>query len=290
MAEKRMFTQKIVDSDAFLDVPLSTQALYFHLNMHADDDGFVNNPKKIQRVIGASLDDLKLLIAKRFILVFENGVIVIKHWRMHNLLRKDRYNPTQYQDQMERLELKDNGAYTEKSPEPLEIKESESMATTWQPDGNQMAHRIGKDRIGKDRIGEVRGEESVETATCQQIVDLYHSICVSYPSVKTLSEARKKAIRARLKVYSLEDFRKMFEKAEGSAFLKGANNRNWSANFDWMIKDANMAKVIDGNYDDGSWNKHTVKQPSGNNTAKQLDDFYNMATEWAAQEDGDKDE
>lgn len=290
MAEKRMFTQKIVDSDAFLDMPLSTQALYFHLNMHADDDGFVNNPKKIQRVIGASLDDLKLLIAKRFILVFENGVIVIKHWRMHNLLRKDRYNPTQYQDQMERLELKDNGAYTEKSPEPLEIKESESMATTWQPDGNQMAHRIGKDRIGKDRIGEVRGEESVETATCQQIVDLYHSICVSYPSVKTLSEARKKAIRARLKGYSLEDFRKMFEKAEGSAFLKGANNRNWSANFDWMIKDANMAKVIDGNYDDGSWNKHTVKQPSGNNTAKQLDDFYNMATEWAAQEDGDKDE
>ena len=231
-----------------------------------------------------------MLIAKRFILVFENGVIVIKHWRMHNLIRKDRYNPTQYQDQMERLELKDNGAYTEKSPEPLEIKESESMATTWQPDGNQMAHRIGKDRIGKDRIGEVRGEESVETATCQQIVDLYHSICVSYPSVKTLSEARKKAIRARLKVYSLEDFRKMFEKAEGSAFLKGANNRNWSANFDWMIKDANMAKVIDGNYDDGSWNKHTVKQPSGNNTAKQLDDFYNMATEWAAQEDGDKDE
>ena len=290
MAEKRMFTQKIVDSDAFLDMPLSTQALYFHLNMHADDDGFVNNPKKIQRVIGASREDLKLLIAKRFILVFENGVIVIKHWRMHNLLRKDRYNPTQYQDQMERLELKDNGAYTEKSPEPLEIKESESMATTWQPDGNQMAHRIGKDRIGKDRIGEVRGEESVETATCQQIVDLYHSICVSYPSVKTLSEARKKAIRARLKVYSLEDFRKMFEKAEGSAFLKGANNRNWSANFDWMIKDANMAKVIDGNYDDGSWNKHTVKQPSGNNTAKQLDDFYNMATEWAAQEDGDKDE
>lgn len=135
MAEKRMFTQKIVDSDAFLDMPLSTQALYFHLNMHADDDGFVNNPKKIQRVIGASLDDLKLLIAKRFILVFENGVIVIKHWRMHNLLRKDRYNPTQYQDQMERLELKDNGAYTEKLPEPLEIKESESVATRWQPNG-----------------------------------------------------------------------------------------------------------------------------------------------------------
>ena len=79
MAEKRMFTKKIVDSDAFLDMPLSTQALYFHLNMQADDDGFVNNPKKIQRVIGASADDLKLLIAKRFVLGFESGIIVVKH-------------------------------------------------------------------------------------------------------------------------------------------------------------------------------------------------------------------
>lgn len=290
MAERRMFTQKIVDSDAFLDMPLSTQALYFHLNMHADDDGFVNNPKKIQRVIGASLDDLKLLIAKRFILVFEDGVIVIKHWRMHNLLRKDRYNPTQYQDQMARLELKDNGAYTEKDPEQLKIEESESVATTWQPDGNQMAHRIGKDRIEKESIGEVRKEESRETATCKQVVALYHSICVSFPHVVSLSAARKKAIRARLKMYSMDDFRMLFEKAEASSFLKGANNRNWSANFDWMIKDANMAKVIDGNYDDGPWSKQAAKQPTGNSTAKQLDDFYNMATEWAAQEDGDKDE
>lgn len=133
-------------------------------------------------------------------------------------------------------------------------------------------------------------KESKEKVTCEQVVDLYRSICVSYPKVISPSEARKRAIRARLKMYSMDDFRMLFEKAEASSFLKGANNRNWSANFDWMIKDANMAKVIDGNYDDGPWNKHTAKQPSGNNTAKQLDDFYNMATEWAAQEDGDKDE
>lgn len=135
-----------------------------------------------------------------------------------------------------------------------------------------------------------KNKESKEKVTCEQVVDLYRSICVSYPKVISLSEARKRAIRARLKMYSMDDFRMLFEKAEASSFLKGANNRNWSANFDWMIKDANMAKVIDGNYDDGSWNKHTVKQHSGNNTAKQLDDFYNMATEWAAQEDGDNDE
>ena len=153
MAERRMFTQKIVDSDAFLDMPLSTQSLYFHLNMRADDDGFVNNPKKIQRMIGASEDDLKLLIAKRFILAFENGVIVIKHWRMHNLLRKDRYTQTQYVEQLDRLEVKENGAYTEK---PAEIPCGNHLATTWQPDGNQMAtqYSIGKDSKGKESIVE----------------------------------------------------------------------------------------------------------------------------------------
>lgn len=111
---------------------------------------------------------------------------------------------------------------------------------------------------------EDKNKESKEKATCEQVVDLYRSICVSYPSVKTLSEARKKAIRARLKVYSLEDFRKMFEKAEGSAFLKGANNRNWSANFDWLMKDANFAKVIDGNYDNKPRQAESAKPITGN--------------------------
>jgi len=131
MAERRMFTQKIVDSDAFLDMPLSAQALYFHLNMRADDDGFVNNPKRIQRTVCASEDDLKLLILKRFLICFENGVIVIKHWRMHNSLRKDRYSPTQYQDEFARLGIKDNGAYTEREmlPESLPAPEDDPPAT-----------------------------------------------------------------------------------------------------------------------------------------------------------------
>lgn len=142
MAERRMFTMKIVDSDAFLDMPLSAQALYFHLNMRADDDGFVNNPKKIQRMVGANDDDLKMLIAKRFILAFDSGIVVIKHWRMHNLLRKDRYHPTQYQDELKLLCLKNNLAYTE---------QKNSLATTWQPADNQVATetRLGQDSIGK---------------------------------------------------------------------------------------------------------------------------------------------
>lgn len=112
MANKRMFNIKIVDSDAFLDMPLSTQCLYFHLNMRADDDGFIGNPKKIMRMVGCSEDDLKLLIAKRFVLTFENGVIVIKHWKMHNCIQTDRYTPTVYIDEKNMLFIKQNKSYT----------------------------------------------------------------------------------------------------------------------------------------------------------------------------------
>lgn len=125
MAQKRMFTMKIVDSDAFLDMPLSTQCLYFHLNMRADDDGFIGNPKKIMRMIGASEDDLKILLAKRFLLIFEDSVVVVKHWWMHNTLAKDRYHETSYTDEKALLKIKENKAYT-LGPEGQEIKPIEN--------------------------------------------------------------------------------------------------------------------------------------------------------------------
>lgn len=107
-----MFSQQITDSDSFLDMPLSAQALYFHLGMTADDDGFVNNPKRIQRIIGANEDDLKLLIAKKFIIAFESGVVVIKHWKINNAIRSDRYTPTVYTEEKAMLTEKPNKAYT----------------------------------------------------------------------------------------------------------------------------------------------------------------------------------
>ena len=142
MAEKRMFTQKIIDSDAFLDMPLSTQALYFHLNMRADDDGFVNNPKRIQRTIGASEDDLKLLIVKRFVICFENGVIVIKHWRMHNLRRFDRYVHTVYVDEYNSLYIKTNGAYTQNPQEGVSCR----GLRVWLPTSIDNGNRIEQSR------------------------------------------------------------------------------------------------------------------------------------------------
>ncbi len=144
MAERRMFSKTIVDSDAFLDMPMSTQCLYFHLNMRADDDGFVNNPKRIQRMVGAADDDLKLLIAKSFILTFESGVIVIKHWRMNNYLRNDRYKPTAYQDEKNQLILKENNAYSYIDND-IGIPMVNQMPTNGKPS-------IGKVSIDKDII------------------------------------------------------------------------------------------------------------------------------------------
>lgn len=159
LAERRMFAKTIIDSDAFLDMPLSTQALYFHLSMRADDDGFINNPKKISRVIGASEDDLKLLIAKRFIIPFDSGVVVIKHWKIHNYIQNDRYKETVYREEKTMLEVKPNKAYTLKNNNELEGK-TQCIQTVYHLDTQV---RLGKDSIDKISID---NNVPVETDTC----------------------------------------------------------------------------------------------------------------------------
>lgn len=140
MAERRMFAKTIVLSDAFLDLPMSARCLYFTLGMLADDDGFVNAPRSIMRQCGSSDDDMKMLLSKKFVLLFDSGVIVIKHWRINNYLQKDRIKPTNYQDEMATLTLDENGGY----------KRLESMYT----ENVYTQSRIDKDSIGKDSIGE----------------------------------------------------------------------------------------------------------------------------------------
>lgn len=116
MAKRRMFSTDITSSDAFQDMPLSAQALYFHLGMNADDDGVVNSPKAIQRSLGASPDDLRILVAKRFVIpIAESEIVVIKHWKINNLIQKDRYTPSKYQKELELLELDENKAYRSKN-------------------------------------------------------------------------------------------------------------------------------------------------------------------------------
>ena len=148
MAERRMFAKTIVTSDAFLDMPPTARCLYFTLGMFADDDGFVNNPKSIMRQSGATLDDMNILIAKKFVLNFESGVIVIKHWRIHNYIQSDRYHETKYKEELNSLTLDENKAYTLANTE-VEALDTECIHDVSIVDTEV---RLGKskDRLGKD--------------------------------------------------------------------------------------------------------------------------------------------
>lgn len=184
IAERRMFAKTIMDSDAFLDMPLSTQCLYFHLSMRADDDGFINNPKKIQRMIGCADDDLKLLIMKKFIIPFESGIVVIKHWKIHNYIRNDRYKPTIYQEEVQKLDIKENGTYTFKKNIPL-ILDTDGI-----PNGYQMETqvRLGKVSIGKDNNIPLKKESKIFT------IDDKEYLLAKYLS-KQISERLSKPLR-----------------------------------------------------------------------------------------------
>jgi len=145
MAERRMFAKTIVTSDAFLDMPPTARCLYFTLGMFADDDGFVNNPKSIMRQTGATTDDMNILISKKFVLAFESGVIVIKHWRIHNYIQNDRYHETKYKDELGSLMLDENKAYTLANTE-VPMLDTECIHDVSISDTEV---RIGKDSIGK---------------------------------------------------------------------------------------------------------------------------------------------
>lgn len=149
-AQRRMFNHIITDSDTFLDLPATAQALYFHLNMHADDDGFVSNAKAIMRMIGSHDDDLKVLLAKQFLILFDDSMIVIKHWRLHNAIRKDRYQRTNFQDDFKRLMLAGDGSYKLTNQATVGVDGlGNQMATKRQPNGNQTATQV---RLGKVRL------------------------------------------------------------------------------------------------------------------------------------------
>lgn len=157
MAERRMFAKTIIDSDAFLDMPMSARLLYYDLGMRADDDGFVNSPKKIMRMIGATQDDLSILALRKFIIPFDVGIVVIKHWKIHNYIRKDTYTETKYLEEKELLELDENKSYKLKN-----IKSNVSV------DDSSTQVRLGKDSIGKDSITNITTSEdkssTVDTA------------------------------------------------------------------------------------------------------------------------------
>lgn len=148
MAERRMFAKTIIDSDAFLEMPTTSQLLYFHLSMRADDDGFVNKPKSLMRMVGCKDDDLKLLFVKKFLIPFESGVVVIKHWKIHNYIRKDTYTETKYKEEKATLELDENSAYRLTEESPLQLRDGSVTSPSTQDRLGQVS--TGKDSVGKD--------------------------------------------------------------------------------------------------------------------------------------------
>lgn len=158
MASRRMVNIRIIDSDNFLELPLSTQALYFHLLLRADDDGFINNPKRIQRLIGGSEDDFKLLIAKQYILTFDSGVIVIKHWKMHNYIKKDRYHETDCISEKNMLYEDENKTYTLEKPQC--IQNGDNLEPEWNPSICKVS--LGKSSINNNILPEQAGQQKQE--------------------------------------------------------------------------------------------------------------------------------
>ena len=249
MAERRMFAKTIIDSDAFLDMPMSARLLYYDLAMRADDDGFINSPKKIMRFVGASIDDLNILAIRKFIIPFDNGVVVIKHWRIHNYIRKDRYKETTYTSEKSLLEEDRNHAYRLISDE----KNSEKTPTVNQRSTNgQPLVDAGKDRIGKDRLelgeGSIGEDKPLVKINFDDYANIYNNYCFNLPSVKTITEKRKTAIRKFNKEFNIEDFKDICIKANESDFLIGNNDRGWKADFDFILRIDKATSILEGKY------------------------------------------
>ena len=211
MANRRMFSRDITLSDAFLDMPPTTQLLYFHLGMEADDDGFIGAPKRVMRYIGASDDDMRILLTKRFLLAFDSGVVVVKHWKINNLIKKDRYHKTQYQEELSTLSLKENKAYTEADkridlgilPDVLDVEPE------WNPNGTQMEPevRLGKVRLGKEEP--LSGKPDYSAQTKEIVSYLNERIGANY---RSSSKKTASLINARLNEgFTVDDFKAVID-------------------------------------------------------------------------------
>jgi hypothetical protein len=229
MAKRRMFSMDVIDTDKFLEMPMSSQLLYFHLAMRADDDGFISSPKRILRLIGASEDDLRVLMSKQYVIPFDSGVCVIRHWKIHNYIQSDRYHKTMYTEEKKQLIEEDNKSY--------------SLYTECIHDVRKMDTEV---RLVKDSLGE--GSQDNEREETETFLTAYNNIS-SLPKAIKLTETRKKHIQARIKEHGIEICIQALDKIKASDFLSGKNNQGWKPNLDWIVNQSNMIKILEGAYD-----------------------------------------
>ena len=294
MASKRMFSLSVIDTDAFLEMPCSTQALYFHLCMRADDDGFVGSPKIITRTVGASEDDLKLLIAKRFVLTFEDGVIVIKHWRIHNTLSTNRYNETAYLEDKALLRIKPNKAYTFGEGEPLDDRKmieaskrqtgdkktvdgqkTDNRRTIDAQKTNTDKIRIDKNRIEEksieeDSIGEYEGETKVSPRAPKETKKHFGE----YKHVLLTETEFGKLCTG----YGEELTKDCITFLDEYIEMKGYKAKShYLCVIKWVVDAVKERKAKQERQD----------EPRKSKAAQELDDFYKMGAEWVAKKKGE---
>ena len=281
MAEKRMFSKIIIDSDMFLDMPLSTQALYFHLCMRADDDGFLNNVQKIIRMINASRNDFELLLIKNLIIQFDDGVCVIKHWHINNYIRRDRYKATIYQEHAKSLSIDSNRSYSLVSEHEengqISHKNSNydgesvidisdySVINTGAPHVNRIDTQ-DKKRIEKDKLDKCSEGKEFEESGTKGISEVSHNVSIEEVSsimkkwnsnnisrIVSIKGQRLKKLNQRVNEYGIKGIIEAISNIDKSSFLKGNNERNWKITFDWFISANNFTKVLEGNYTDSDY-------------------------------------
>lgn len=247
MAERRMMAKSIVLSDAFLDMPMSARNLYFTFLACGDDDGFVNNPKSIMRQTGASMDDFRILLGKKYIIAFESGVIVIRHWRIHNYIQKDRYKPSECISEKSMISVNEKGMYTEciqdvsSSDTQVRIAKAsivEANNLTILTDGLSHSGECDDPNSGKARPKSQR----------QTVMDAWNSLGLTRIEKIVDGTQRCTFLKKRIKDYGLDGVLKAIENIRNSDFLMGKTEKGFNTTFDWFIRPNNFPKVLDGNY------------------------------------------
>ncbi|MBZ9635619.1 hypothetical protein [Clostridium sp. FP1] len=261
MAQRRMFSLKIINSARFLKMPISSQLLYFHLGLNADDDGVVEGYNVI-RMTNCTEDDLKILVAKELVIVLNADLVsFITDWQEHNLIRPDRKINSIYKDLL--LQMVTEVKLLESKPRS-NLKAKKTINNSGQPLDDHWTtngpHRLGKVRLVKGRLGKVKlGKfrlflrKKIPTkvgvsSKLQPVIDKWNSLNLS--KIINIKGTRLKLVKARIKEYSIEDVLKAIEIIKISNFLKGQNKTSWVITFDWFIKPNNFIKVLEGNYKD----------------------------------------
>ena len=220
MAEKRMFSNRVIDTDEFLEMPATAQMLYFHLSMNADDDGFVGKPKTIMRMCRASQDDLTVLLGKQFVISFDTGVIVIRHWKIHNYIRKDMYHPTIYEKEKEMLSLDKSDAYSlehhqdESVTSPSQVR-NESVTSPLRVRDESVTSPSQVRNVDKNSIEKVREDKVREDKKRKE--DLFETLLPNYQISEPLADKIREYLR-----YRKEQHRFTFQEVSLTAFLKKA--------------------------------------------------------------------